>query len=76
MLEQLKDINFSLLLDLLAYDANNPLLFNTGLFLFLFLGFLLVYQISKKHFKLNCIFVILFSLYFYYKSSEYYYMFI
>ncbi len=72
MLEQLKDINFSLLLDLLAYDANNPLLFNTGLFLFLFLGFLLVYQISKKHFKLNCIFVILFSLYFYYKSSEYY----
>ena len=48
MLEQLKDINFSLLLDLLAYDANNPLLFNTGLFLFLFLGFLLVYQISKK----------------------------
>ena len=72
MIEQLKNINFSSICDLLAYDVNNPLLFNTGLFLFLFLGFLLIYQLTKEKFKLNCIIVILFSLYFYYKSSEYY----
>lgn len=72
MIEQIKNINFSSIIDLLAYDVNNPLLFNTGLFMFLFLGFLLIYQITKRAFKLNCIFVILFSLYFYYKSSEYY----
>ena len=72
MIEQLKNINFSSIIELLAYDVNNPLLFNTGLFMFLFLGFLLIYQLTKRAFKLNCIFVILFSLYFYYKSSEYY----
>ena len=72
MIEQLKNINISSLCDLLAYDVNNPLLFNTGLFLFLFLGFLLIYQLTKEKFRLNSILVILFSLYFYYKSSEYY----
>ena len=48
MIEQLKNINFSSICDLLAYDVNNPLLFNTGLFLFLFLGFLLIYQLTKE----------------------------
>ena len=59
MIEQLKNINISSLCDLLAYDVNNPLLFNTGLFLFLFLGFLLIYQLTKEKFKLNSILVIL-----------------
>lgn len=72
MIDIFKNINFSSICDLLAYDANNPLLFNTGLFLFLFLCFLFVYQLTKKNFKLNSVLVILFSLYFYYKSSEYY----
>ena len=55
-----------------GFDASNPLLFNTGLFLLLFLGFLLVYQSLSRVQWLKMIFVILFSLYFYYKSSAEY----
>ena len=56
----------------LLYDSANPLLFNTGLFLVLFVAFLLVYRILSRHHTLKTIFVILFSLYFYYKSSAEY----
>ncbi len=55
--------------DLLLYQPGNPLLFNTGLFLMLFLGFLLIYRLLRSHRYVKMIFVILFSLYFYYKSS-------
>lgn len=55
-----------------GFDAASPLLFNTGLFLLLFLGFLLVYQSLSRVQWLKMIFVILFSLYFYYKSSAEY----
>ena len=72
MLTQFKDINFSNLLDILAFDKASPLVFNTGLFLILFLLFLGLYQLTKRSFKYNSILVILFSFYFYYKSSEYY----
>lgn len=57
------------MIDLLTYDKSNPLLFNTGLFLILFAIFLCVYQACRKWPKVKMIFVILFSLYFYYKSS-------
>ncbi|MCC8071628.1 MAG: MBOAT family protein [Bacteroidales bacterium] len=56
----------------LAYDAANPLLFNTGLFLVLFVGLLLVYHLLREHRVLKMLFIILFSLYFYYKSSAQY----
>ena len=69
MLTQFKDINFSNLLDILAFDKASPLVFNTGLFLILFLFFLVLYQLTKRSFKYNSILVILFSFYFYYKSS-------
>jgi len=62
-------IDLQNLTDLLLYKPNNPLLFNTGLFLILFLGFLFVYQLLRRFKYLKMIFVILFSLYFYYKSS-------
>lgn len=54
---------------LLLYDSSTPLLFNTGLFLLLFVAFLGVYMLLSKHKTLKLIFVIIFSLYFYYKSS-------
>ncbi len=56
----------------LRFDAVNPLLFNTGLFLILFVGFILIYQMLRRFRNLKLIFVILFSLYFYYKSSAEY----
>lgn len=57
---------------IVKFDAANPLLFNTGLFMLLFLAFLLIYQALSKVQWLKMIFVILFSLYFYYKSSAEY----
>lgn len=71
MFEQLKNINLNEIGNLLVYDGN-PMLFNTGLFLLLFLLFIGLYQLTKRSFKYNSILVILFSFYFYYKSSEYY----
>lgn len=58
--------------ELLKYDPQSPLLFNTGLFLILFVFFLLLYRLLRGHDRLRMIFVILFSLYFYYKSSAEY----
>ena len=60
------------LIKLLAYDEFNPLLFNTGLFLILFVVFVGIVTILRKHKILKLISIILFSLYFYYKSSAEY----
>jgi D-alanyl-lipoteichoic acid acyltransferase DltB (MBOAT superfamily) len=53
----------------LLYNPEEPLIFSSGLFLFLFTGFLAVYMALSKTEKPKLIFVTLFSLYFYYKSS-------
>lgn len=63
------NINFESLRQLLLYDPRQPLLFNTGLFLVLFVAFLCIYRALRYSPVLKKIFVILFSLYFYYKSS-------
>lgn len=65
-------VNADKLLSLLKYDGLNPLLFNSGLFLLLFCGFIVIYQLMRKYHVAKMIFVILFSLYFYYKSSAEY----
>lgn len=57
------------LLSVLRYDAMSPLLFNTGLFLILFVAFIGIYRLMRRFRTLKMVFVILFSLYFYYKSS-------
>lgn len=54
---------------LLAHDASQPLLFNTGLFLVLFVVFLALYQLLRGRRRMQQLVVIAFSLYFYYKSS-------
>ncbi|MEP6932014.1 MAG: MBOAT family protein, partial [Flavobacterium sp.] len=51
------------------YNPEEKLLFNTGLFLGLFLVFYFVYAFLRKTFYLRLTYVILFSLFFYYKSS-------
>lgn len=65
-------VNIDKLIQTLKFDPLNPLLFNTGLFLVLFAAFILVYQLLRKWRTAKFLFVIAFSLYFYYKSSASY----
>ena len=53
----------------LLYDPKAPLLFNTGLFLILFVLFMALYEGLRNRHTLKISLTILFSLYFYYKSS-------
>ena len=69
VLNLINSINIESLSKLLLYDPRQPLLFNTGLFLVLFAAFLCIYRALRYHGTLKKVFVILFSLYFYYKSS-------
>ncbi|MNX37592.1 Peptidoglycan O-acetyltransferase [compost metagenome] len=57
-----------------VYNEDEKLLFNTGLFLGLFLVFYFVYGFLRKTFYLRLTYVILFSLFFYYKSSGIYFL--
>ena len=66
------NIDLSKLGEQLSYQQGNPLMFNSGLFLFLFTAFLVIYRLVYSHDRLRMIFVTLFSLYFYYKSSGLY----
>ncbi|MDE6046084.1 MAG: MBOAT family protein [Alistipes sp.] len=59
---------------LLTYDAASPLIFSSGLFLFLFTGFLFFYAALRRTPTARVIYVILFSLYFYYKASGVYFL--
>ncbi|MCD8033018.1 MAG: MBOAT family protein [Alistipes sp.] len=59
---------------LFAYDASSPLIFSSGLFLFLFAGFLLIYSAFRRAPMARIVYVIAFSLYFYYKSSGIYFL--
>ncbi len=65
----MSSISIQKLIEQFRYQPDEPLLFTSGLFLFLFIGFLLVYiPLSQTH-RPKLIFTTLFSLYFYYKSS-------
>lgn len=55
--------------NLLCFDPAKPLVFNSGLFWCLFLIFLPIYGMLKSKRTKMMIFVIAFSLYFFYKSS-------
>lgn len=54
---------------LMRFDPENPLLFNSGLFLLLFVAFLAVYQAARLARPLRVAVTIAFSLFFYWKSS-------
>ena len=72
MMNILDNIDLSKIGELLAYSPGHPLMFNSGLFLFLFLGFIVLYRLLYRNNIGRMIFVTLFSLYFYYKSSGIY----
>lgn len=57
-----------------TYNPKEPLLFNTGLFLGLFVVFYGIYITTRKTFHLRIVYVICFSLFFYYKSSGIYFL--
>ncbi|MFM8242926.1 MAG: MBOAT family O-acyltransferase, partial [Crocinitomicaceae bacterium] len=56
------------------YNPKEPLIFSSGLFLFLFTAFLLIYAAIHKNQRAKIIFVTAFSLFFYYKSSGIYFL--
>lgn len=55
--------------EMLEFDPEAPMLFSSGLFWVLFLLFIPVYGLLKKSKTKMVLFVVFFSLYFYYKSS-------
>ena len=59
---------------LLSYNPQSPLIFSSGLFLYLFVGFLLLYWALRKTTYARILYVVAFSLYFYYKSSGFYFV--
>jgi D-alanyl-lipoteichoic acid acyltransferase DltB (MBOAT superfamily) len=70
----LADIDFDRLLGQFAYSPKSPMIFNTGFFLLLFLGFLGIYQLLRGHHRARLLYVTAFSLFFYYKSSGWYFL--
>ena len=67
-------IDFQKLLQQFVYHPKEPLIFSSGFFLFLFAGFISIFYIIRKKHDLKLIYVVLFSLYFYYKSSGIYFL--
>ncbi|MGQ0829099.1 MAG: MBOAT family O-acyltransferase [Bacteroidota bacterium] len=70
------DIDLNKLIEQLTYNAKDPLLFNSGFFLFFFCVFLLGYQFLYKRKLTRVIYFTIFSLYFFYKACGFYFGFI
>ena len=66
-------IDWDKLKDVFVYDAQAPMIFSSGLFVFLFLGFTFIYMLLQKKNTARILFVCFFSYYFYYKSSGTYF---
>ena len=56
-----------------VYDPQSPMIFSSGIFLWLATAFLIIYAILHRADTLRLIFVTCFSYYFYYKSSGFYF---
>mgnify|MGYP001428512784 FL=1 len=66
-------IDWERLKDVLEYNPQEPMIFSSGFFLWLFLGFSFIYMLLQKKNTARILFVIAFSYYFYYKSSGFYF---
>ncbi|MGP1435694.1 MAG: MBOAT family O-acyltransferase [Phocaeicola sp.] len=66
-------IEWSKIIEALTYHAKEPMIFSSGIFLWLFLIFVCVYILLHKRDTARILFVTLFSYYFYYKSSGIYF---
>ena len=67
-------MEWNVIWDWLSYDPQKPLLFNSEAFLYLFLGFFFIYILLKDVRRLRILYVIAFSLFFYYKCSGTYFL--
>ena len=67
------DIDFSRLKDVLAYDPQAPMIFSSGIFLWLFAAFMVVYVLLQHKYTARILFVTRFSYYFYYILTSNYY---
>lgn len=59
--------------DVFLYDPHSPMIFSSGIFLWLFAAFIVVYLLLQHRTTARLMFVTLFSYYFYYKSSGTYF---
>ena len=66
-------IDIHKLLEQFIYHPKAPMIFNSGFFMFIFTGFMLIYFILHKTHRAKITFITLFSYYFYYKSSGIYF---
>lgn len=64
------------ILDKLAYEQSSPMIFSSGTFWALFLLFLPIYALLKRRRMDMILYVVAFSLYFYYKSSGIFFLLI
>ena len=67
------DIDFNCLRDVFVYDPQAPMIFSSGIFLWLFSAFILIYLLLQRRLTARLLFVTAFSYYFYYKSSGTYF---
>ncbi|MBR1804299.1 MAG: MBOAT family protein [Muribaculaceae bacterium] len=66
-------IPWSAIVGQLSYDPQSPMIFSSGIFLWLAVAFLIVYAALHRADTLRLLFVTCFSYYFYYKSSGFYF---
>lgn len=64
------------ILEKLAYDPQSPMIFSSGTFWALFLFFMPIYALLKRSRMKMVLYVVAFSLYFYYKSSGIFFLLI
>ncbi|MBQ0115207.1 MAG: MBOAT family protein [Bacteroidales bacterium] len=68
-----RNLDWNIIVSLLTYDSNAPMIFSSGIFLWLFAGFIVVYAFLHRNLTARLLFVTAFSYYFYYKSSGFYF---
>lgn len=68
------DIDFSRVIDQFCFHVEEPMVFTSGIFLWIMLIFSTLYALLWKKDALRIIFVTAFSYYFYYKSSGHYFL--
>ncbi|MDX9906915.1 MAG: MBOAT family protein [Bacteroidales bacterium] len=65
-------MDWNKIIGVFRYDPASPMLFNSGIFLVMFLGFYGIYVLIRDRRTFLFIYTVLFSLYFYYKASGFY----
>lgn len=73
-LNTIESVDLEIVKNGFIYDPKQPLLFNSALFLGLFLVFYFIYILSRKTHYFRITYVVLFSMFFYYKCSGIYFL--